>query len=124
MSSDVVTRRRLISGPAIACAIALAGWMAPGRHAASQPQGQQGQRAGGAPQVPGGAAQVDDNRIDKAQLDAWMTQYSNWGRWGKDDERGARNLITAAKRQRATKLGKAGITVSLERTFATERSVD
>lgn len=61
---------------------------------------------------------VDDNRINKAQLDEWMTKYSNWGRWGRDDERGAQNLITEARRQQAARLVKTGTTVSLARHFA------
>ena len=44
-----------------------------------------------------------------------MTQFSNWGRWGKDDQIGALNLITAAKRQQAAALAKTGTTVSLSR---------
>ncbi len=59
----------------------------------------------------------NDNRIDKPQLDAWMTRYSNWGRWGQDDELGTANLITAAKRQQAGKLVRTGETVSLSRQF-------
>ena len=30
--------------------------------------------------------------VTKAQFDQWMTELSNWGRWGDDDERGALNL--------------------------------
>ena len=32
----------------------------------------------------------------KADFERWMKQLSNWGRWGKDDQRGTVNLITAA----------------------------
>ena len=35
-----------------------------------------------------------DHKMTKADVDRWMTELSNWGRWGKDDERGALNLIT------------------------------
>ena len=28
------------------------------------------------------------------QVDRWESELSNWGRWGKNDERGALNLIT------------------------------
>jgi len=38
---------------------------------------------------------------------------SNWGRWGKDDERGTLNLITDEKRREAMSLVKAGRVVSL-----------
>lgn len=53
--------------------------------------------------------------VSKAQFEKWMTELSNWGRWGKDDERGALNLITPAKRQQAGALVKTGTTVSLAR---------
>jgi hypothetical protein len=42
-----------------------------------------------------------------------MTELSNWGRWGKDDERGALNLITDATRRQAAALVKTGTAVSL-----------
>ena len=60
---------------------------------------------------------MDDNRITAVQLDQWMTEYSNWGRWGADDEAGAVNLITPARRVSAMKLVRTGQTVSLARQF-------
>ncbi|HYR42698.1 MAG TPA: hypothetical protein VER98_06730, partial [Terriglobia bacterium] len=42
-----------------------------------------------------------------------MKELSNWGRWGNDDELGAANLITPAKRKQALALAKDGVTVSL-----------
>ena len=61
---------------------------------------------------PAGAA-ASASGVTKAQFDEWMTKLSNWGRWGKDDERGALNLITAKERVRAAALVKTGLTVSL-----------
>jgi hypothetical protein len=29
--------------------------------------------------------------VSEAQFEAWQTQLSNWGRWGKDDELGTRS---------------------------------
>jgi hypothetical protein len=52
--------------------------------------------------------------VNKAQVDRWMTDLSNWGRWGKDDQLGALNLITPAKKREAMALAKEGIVVSLE----------
>ena len=52
-----------------------------------------------------------------------MTQLANWGRWGKDDERGALNLITPEKRRQAAMLAKTGTTVSLAQQIAKEPSV-
>ena len=39
--------------------------------------------------------------ITEAQYDDWLENLSNWGRWGPDDEMGALNLITPAKRRAA-----------------------
>src|SRR6201993_716346 len=60
--------------------------------------------------------------ITPAQYDRWQTELTNWGRWGKDDQLGALNLITPAKRKQAAGLVKEGITVSLARDVDTEKS--
>lgn len=49
----------------------------------------------------------------KADVDHWMKELSNWGRWGKEDQLGAYNLITPAKRKEAAALVKEGVSVSL-----------
>jgi kynurenine formamidase len=51
--------------------------------------------------------------VTKQQVDAWMKDLSNWGRWGKDDQLGTMNLITDAKRKQAVALAKTGTVVSL-----------
>ncbi|MEX2148161.1 MAG: cyclase family protein [Candidatus Rokuibacteriota bacterium] len=43
----------------------------------------------------------------------------NWGRWGKDDQRGTVNLITPARRAAAARLVTSGRSVSLSRPFPT-----
>src|SRR5262245_64388220 len=53
-----------------------------------------------------------------------MKELSNWGRWGKDDELGAANLITPAKRKQAVALAKEGVTVSLAHDVAQEKAAD
>jgi len=53
------------------------------------------------------------NRVTEAQLDKWMQELSNWGRWGKDDVLGALNTITPEKRRQAAALVRTGETVSL-----------
>jgi kynurenine formamidase len=53
------------------------------------------------------------NRVNEAQLDKWMQELSNWGRWGKDDVLGTLNLLTPEKRRQAAALVKTGETVSL-----------
>jgi kynurenine formamidase len=66
--------------------------------------------------VPGTfAAAVDKypRNLTKDDIDRWMTELSNWGRWGKDDQAGTVNLITDAKRKQAAALVKEGISVSL-----------
>src|SRR5947209_1404583 len=57
-------------------------------------------------------------------FDQWMTELSNWGRWRKDDEMGAINLITAAKRKQAADLVKEGASFSLARDAEKEKAVD
>ena len=51
--------------------------------------------------------------ITKQQVDKWMKELSNWGRWGKDDQLGTMNLITDAKHKQAVALAKTGTVVSL-----------
>jgi kynurenine formamidase len=47
------------------------------------------------------------------EFDTMFQQVKNWGRWGKDDQLGAANLITEAKRKQALGLAKSGISVPL-----------
>ena len=63
-------------------------------------------------------------QLTKTDIDKWMTELSNWGRWGKTDELGAINLITPAKRKQAFALVKDGTTVSLARLTNTENAPD
>src|SRR6188474_862093 len=53
-----------------------------------------------------------------------MKQVSNWNRWGKDDELGAVNLITPAKRKQAVNLVKEGASFSMARSAEMEAAVD
>ncbi len=53
-----------------------------------------------------------------------MKELSNWGRWGNDDELGAANLITPAKRKQAAALVKEGLPVSLAHDVAQEKAAD
>jgi kynurenine formamidase len=56
-------------------------------------------------------------KVTKEDVTKWMTELSNWGRWGKDDQRGTLNLITPAKRKQALTLVRDGISVSLAHTI-------
>lgn len=49
------------------------------------------------------------NRDDVLKM---MQSLSNWGRWGKDDQLGALNLITPEKRKEAAALVKEGLSIS------------
>ena len=73
-----------------------------------------------------GAQQTDTPAplVSAAQYERWLTELSNWGRWGPDDELGAANLITAAKRREAAALVTEGYTVSLSSNAQTYKSLD
>ncbi len=58
------------------------------------------------------------------QFEVWMEELSNWGRWGEDDELGAGNLMTPAKRKEAAALVRSGTTVSLAHDFLSEPAED
>ena len=62
--------------------------------------------------------------VTREVVDQWMTELSNWGRWGKEDELGAINLITPAKRKQAVALVKEGVSFSLSRNAEKEKAVD
>src|SRR5437762_2854433 len=54
--------------------------------------------------------------VTDADIKKMMTTLSNWGRWGKDDQRGTLNLITPAIRKQALALVREGTAVSLAHT--------
>jgi hypothetical protein len=51
----------------------------------------------------------------RAEVESYIRDRRNWGRWGADDEVGAVNLITPAKRVQAASLVRSGRAVSLSR---------
>ena len=55
-----------------------------------------------------------------ADVRSWIRDRNNWGRWGKDDQLGAMNLVTPARRVAATRLVRSGRSVSLSRPFPKE----
>lgn len=63
-------------------------------------------------------------KLTGADIDRLMTELSNWGRWGKDDQLGALNLITPAKRKQAAALVTEGVAVSLARDANKETESD
>lgn len=70
-------------------------------------------------------AQTSTNRnATRADFDRYMKELSNWGRWGTDDQVGAVNLITPAKRKEALATVKEGVSVSMARRAETETASD
>ena len=67
----------------------------------------------------GGRAMATEEDFRRA-----MKDLSNWGRWGADDELGAANLITPAKRKQAAALVKEGVAVSLAHDVMQEKAAD
>lgn len=76
-------------------------------------------RSPAAQPLPGGTPVVTAQDITK-----WMKELSNWGRWGKDDQRGTLNLITPAKRKQALLLARDGTAVSLAHTVDKAQAPD
>ena len=64
------------------------------------------------------------NRLSSKDISTLYEKISNWGRWGKEDERGALNFITDAKRAAAARLVKTGQSVSLALPLATVAAPD
>ena len=63
-------------------------------------------------------------RLTPEELGQVFDKISNWGRWGKDDERGALNYITDRKRAEAAALVKSGEIVSMALPLATTPAPD
>jgi hypothetical protein len=64
------------------------------------------------------------HQATRADIDRWMTELSNWGRWGKTDQIGTVNLITPVKRREAAALVKEGISISLAHDALTVKAPD
>jgi len=54
----------------------------------------------------------------------YMKSLSNWGRWGKEDQRGTLNLITPEKVAQVASLVREGVTVTCARPIMFENAVD
>jgi kynurenine formamidase len=70
------------------------------------------------------AADPPSHHATKADVDRWMTEISNWNRWGKNDQMGSVNLITPAKRKQAAALVSDGVSVSLAHNTDTKKAPD
>jgi kynurenine formamidase len=60
----------------------------------------------------------------QAEVETYFTRLNNWSRWGKDDQRGTLNLITAEKQAAASALARGGKVVSLARDITPQPAVD
>jgi kynurenine formamidase len=71
--------------------------------------------AGAVLMLPGRASDKSTRKatLTETEYDKLMTSISNWGRWGKDDQLGALNLITPEKRKEAAGLVHEGVSFSL-----------
>jgi kynurenine formamidase len=59
------------------------------------------------------------DKLTPSDVKGLFEKLSNWGRWGKDDQRGALNFITNQKRAAAARLVQAGESVSMALPLAT-----
>jgi kynurenine formamidase len=59
-----------------------------------------------------------------ADIAELLQKVSNWGRWGRDDQRGALNYISNEKRATAARLVRTGETISLALPLATRPARD
>ena len=60
----------------------------------------------------------------REDVDSYLKDRRNWGRWGDKGAAGAMNLIDDAKRLEAVSLVKKGRTVSLSRPFPVTPSAE
>jgi Putative cyclase len=70
------------------------------------------------------STQEPSHRMTFEQVVAMESALSNWGRWGKEDERGTLNLATPQKALEATRLIKDGVVVSLARFAGLHKEID
>src|SRR5579863_4030285 len=59
------------------------------------------------------------DKLTPSDVKRMFEKLSNWGRWGKDDQRGALNFITNQKRAAAARLVQTGESVSMALPLAT-----
>jgi len=62
---------------------------------------------------------MDKEHPSREEVEAYLRSQRNWGRWGKDDERGTINLISSEKRVAAARLVRTGRVVPLSRPWPT-----
>src|SRR5690242_4553948 len=70
------------------------------------------------------AQAASNHNATRADFDRLMKELSNWGRWGKNDQMGAVNLITPARRKQALGSVREGFSVSMARAAEMEPAPD
>ncbi len=60
----------------------------------------------------------------QAEVEGYFERLNNWGRWGKEDQRGTLNLVTPEKRAAAMALARSGRVVSLARDITPHPALD
>src|SRR5436190_22994610 len=70
------------------------------------------------------STQEPNRLVTLETLKKWETELSNWGRWGKDDQRGLLNLITPEKTKQALALVTEAKTVTLQIKPFTKTGID
>jgi kynurenine formamidase len=63
-------------------------------------------------------------KLTAEEIEGLFDRISNWGRWGKDDQRGALNYITDARRAAAARLVRSGEAISMGLALATVPAPD
>jgi kynurenine formamidase len=71
-----------------------------------------------------GSADRPRHNVTQDDVQRWVKELSNWGRWGTNDELGTVNLITPAKRKEAAALVTTGLSISLAHDDSTLKEVD
>src|SRR5438093_1161000 len=74
--------------------------------------------------VPSCIVPAMSHTLTESDVVKMMDSLSNWGRWGADDQLGALNLITPAKRLQAARLVQDGVGLTCARPITTEISAD
>ena len=70
------------------------------------------------------SAQTNLPEVTAEEVQAWLGEFSNWGRWGPNDELGTLNLITTEKRLKAASMVEDGTVVSLARDVNKDTAPD
>lgn len=68
--------------------------------------------------------QSSQRNLTKADVEKMMAELSNWGRWGKEDQLGAVNLMTDNSRKKAAALVRSGVSVSMARRAEKDKALD